>query len=370
MPQGKHSPACLRERSKGPIIGLMKHLFALLFLSCTAFAETPHRTVILVPGVGNTGETWRDKGIVQSLLQTGRYRDAGDWRSGQTLVVPDAQEIPVFTISLSDRGQASIYESGRELTELIRLLRQHDDKGTITLVGKSIGGVVARECLTSCLYKGGVDRLISIASPHLGSELAMISCGYDKLATDCLRRRELAKGVANVWWRKPICWWHNSLASTEASLTGGLDGLLRDSPLRASAPALRMLEPPSEGNYLERLNSRPHPQDIRYTCVITCKHFGNYLLGDIAEDWRNYRRGSCQNSRFWMALSDAGRASLSLATGIRNLAGDGAVSKTSQNLNEIPAFQGDAAPKAEIVEVNAGHQDEESAINLAEILAK
>lgn len=63
-----------------------------------------------------------------------------------------------------------------ELAEAVKQLRRFTGAEKVRLVAHSAGGLVARTYLQSALpgvpYRGDVDRLITIATPHLGSALA------------------------------------------------------------------------------------------------------------------------------------------------------------------------------------------------------
>ena len=64
-----------------------------------------------------------------------------------------------------------------ELAETIKQVRQLTGAKKVRIVGHSAGGLVARVYLQSALpgvkYRGDVDRLITIATPHLGSAMAL-----------------------------------------------------------------------------------------------------------------------------------------------------------------------------------------------------
>lgn len=63
-----------------------------------------------------------------------------------------------------------------ELADTIAALRRYTGAKKVALVAHSGGGLVARVYLQSAMpgvpYRGDVDRLITIATPHLGSEMA------------------------------------------------------------------------------------------------------------------------------------------------------------------------------------------------------
>jgi len=126
---------------------------------------------------------------------------------------------------------------------LKRLSAKHPDE-SIVLVGHSAGGVVAR----AALVRGqapGATRLITLASPHLGTIRAVQALDY----TD------------DGW---PMSWF-------KEFFSGGIYDVLED-----SWGLLLDLVPPAPGNFLYWLDGQPHPE-IQYVSIVRTGPVG---LGD------------------------------------------------------------------------------------------
>lgn len=88
-----------------------------------------------------------------------------------------AAEARVFVLRFSPSANTDgLAYKALELVEAIRLVREVTKAEKVRLVGHSAGGLVARAYLQSALpgvkYRGDVDRLITIGTPHLGCALA------------------------------------------------------------------------------------------------------------------------------------------------------------------------------------------------------
>jgi pimeloyl-ACP methyl ester carboxylesterase len=88
-----------------------------------------------------------------------------------------AAEARVFVLRFSPNANTDgLAYKALELVEAIRLVLKVTGAEKVRLVGHSAGGLVARVYLQSALpgvkYRGDVDRLITIGTPHLGSALA------------------------------------------------------------------------------------------------------------------------------------------------------------------------------------------------------
>lgn len=103
---------------------------------------------------------------------------------GQPTAVLDAEhttvapaKASVFAMRFSPHANTDgIAYKALELAQAIRLIREVTGAPKVRIVAHSAGGLVARVYLQSALpgvtYRGDVDRLITIATPHLGSSLA------------------------------------------------------------------------------------------------------------------------------------------------------------------------------------------------------
>ncbi len=89
----------------------------------------------------------------------------------------DPRSARVFVLKFSSSANADgLALKALELAETIRQLCRYTGAEKVRLVAHSAGGLVARVYLQSALpgveYRGDVDRLVTIATPHLGSDVA------------------------------------------------------------------------------------------------------------------------------------------------------------------------------------------------------
>ena len=202
--------------------------------------------VLLVHGyLGNAG-SWEFSGVNAALANNG-WQPAGIIipRNGTMLLPPPAPaaEKKAYTVELP--STAPLMVQSDMLLAALRALKARHGKEPITLVGHSAGGVVARMALVRD-QSSGVTRLITIASPHLGTERA--------------------------------------LQALDATHQGGPIGFVKDVfggrdyyAVKDSWPVLVDLSPAMPGSMLFWLNEQPHPR-IEYISIIRSAPFG---LGDL-----------------------------------------------------------------------------------------
>lgn len=213
-------------------------LLALIVALVTLLASGVVRaqTLVLVHGYLGTPFSWESSGVLPELAARGWTR-GGVLPGGLIPAAADAERA-VYTVALPYR--APLAAQADQLNAALREVAGQRPGDTITLVGHSAGGVVAR----LALVRGGagqVQRLITIAAPHLGTGRALQALS----ATDDRGLFGPVKRFLTEW----------QLGS----------GLYHE--LRASWPALLDLAPPAPGNLLAWLNVQPHPQ-IEYVSVL------------------------------------------------------------------------------------------------------
>jgi pimeloyl-ACP methyl ester carboxylesterase len=144
-------------------------VFAVLFLFLPP-ATTHAQVAILIHGHLSSGETWARHGILAALAHDG-------WGYGGHLVTN--RSIPasapryartVYTANLLSTAPLPDQAAALE-QQLQTVQRRHPDEDII-LVGHSAGGVVARLLLVE-YGPQQVTRLITIASPHIGTPRAV-----------------------------------------------------------------------------------------------------------------------------------------------------------------------------------------------------
>lgn len=144
---------------------------AALLCMCWLPLQLHAEILVLVQGYLGDGDSWRRSGITRQLREAG-WADGGhlDLRRSTALPVQQA-EAPNLFFTLSLPTEAPLMTQQEVLGRYIDMIRPVYARHSLLLAGHSAGGVVAR------LYmvrhpKVPVSALITIASPHLGTESA------------------------------------------------------------------------------------------------------------------------------------------------------------------------------------------------------
>lgn len=210
---------------------MLRRFLVSLFLLGTSAARAD--VAVLVHGYLGTPWSWDTSGVSAALASQG-WRPAAPPAAG---LVPVAANAPggrtVYTVALP--SIAPLTFQAEVLRAILRGIESRHAGERITVVGHSAGGVVAR----LALVRGGageVTRLITIASPHLGTHRA-------------LQALDQTHGWGPIGWIKDF--FGGDLYHT----------------VKASTPLLVELAPAVPGSVLGWLNAQPHP-DIDYVSVI------------------------------------------------------------------------------------------------------
>lgn len=230
---------------------------SLLLISFSAHAEV----TVLIHGYLSSAQAWHQSGILSALRQRG-YEHAGNLSFSSKGVRLEDKQIktlrPVYTVDLP--SQSSIPFQTDWLEAYLRTLRKLHPDETFTLIGHSAGGLVAR--LTVVRNRSaGIRHLMTIASPHLGTQRA----------TEALNA---TRG--------------GMFGPVRSFFTKRRTGTPLYRTLRGSRPALYDLAPPKPGNLLFWLNRQPHPK-MRYTSIIrtgTPKMPGDHVVPPPSQDLR------------------------------------------------------------------------------------
>ena len=233
---------------------------ALLVLGQSASADI----LVLIHGYASDARTWELSGI-NSELQARGWPRAGVLTPVAWAPALPAQTTPAvhnrsYTVNLP--AEAPLLVQADYLRAVLDLLRRHYPEETLVLVGHSAGGVVARLVLLGANpYR--VGRLITIASPHLGTVRA-------------------AQGLDIVDAKPFFC--PGPGIDFLKSVVGGSDY----DYLRYSRGVLLDLLPAESGNVLNWLNRQPHP-NIRYESVVRQTAFaaGDELVPAYSQDMNN-----------------------------------------------------------------------------------
>jgi pimeloyl-ACP methyl ester carboxylesterase len=242
------------------ILTVKKLLLVVVVYLVTGLNAASAEVLVLVHGYLGTAKSWAEAGAMARLHQRG-YRHVGElgYGPGGVALQPTGQQSqkPMYTVGLP--SQAPVVIQADWLAAQLREIRKRHPEQAIKLAAHSAGGVVARMML---VRHGtlGVDHLITIATPHLGTGRA--------------------------------------IQALEATSGGGLFGPVRRffvrratgdamyATLAQSRGVLMDLTPPAPGNLLYWLNQQPHP-DIRYTSVMRTGNFvmpGDQVVPPISQD--------------------------------------------------------------------------------------
>jgi hypothetical protein len=139
--------------------------------------------------IGEAPERSRYNGMIGYLEEQAGYRLGGVIRAtGGEIRLPDhldthgvrvaPHQADLFALEFSSSAKVDglSYKSS-ELANCLRVLRQYAGAGRVKLVAHSAGGLVCRNLIQSAepdtkYQPGSVDRLITIATPHLGAAIA------------------------------------------------------------------------------------------------------------------------------------------------------------------------------------------------------
>lgn len=251
----------------------MKKLLALIFTLFLLVSPTLKADiVVLVHGYLGSSDSWQYSGINNQLAAAG-WKHAGDIIDspiGSLLIgfpetTPDK---PIYSVNLPSRAPAGIQAD--ILQNMITDLEKRHPEENITLVGHSAGGVVAR--LKLVRYGAGqVNRLITIASPHLGTLIAVKALDetHDILPIDIIKS-----------------FFGGDLYHTVKSSTGLLVDLVPSHP----------------GSLLYWLNSQPHPQ-IQYISIIRGldeSRNGDRIIPGFSQDMNNVPALRGKSQRYYL----------------------------------------------------------------------
>lgn len=233
----------------------IRHLLAalLLLLFATGTSTASASVLLLVHGYLGDGQSFHRAGVIPALESAG-WRYAGDWRAAANghpqRVGPDASgDLVVYTVTLP--ANAPLVLQADWLTAMRNAAARQHPGQPMTLVGHSAGGVVGRVSLVRG-GTGSVTHLITIASPHSGTERAVQALQ----ATD---NRGLFAPFRRILTRQAV----------------GGDNY---DAVQHSRAVLFDLAPPTRGNLLGWLNVQDHP-DITYDAVVRNTDFR--MGGDI-----------------------------------------------------------------------------------------
>jgi len=165
-------PAARREPWRWGWTGLGSWLLGMLLLALALPARA--EVAVLVPGYLGGPQDWRTSGVVGTLGRAG-WRDGGDLGMRGGAVDRGSRPVPaartLYTVALPTEAPLGL--QAQVLARYLAAVRAWHPGEGLVLIGHSAGGVVARLYMVQN-PDGGVGALISIASPHLGTEAAEV----------------------------------------------------------------------------------------------------------------------------------------------------------------------------------------------------
>jgi triacylglycerol lipase len=213
---------------------------------------------VLVHGYLGSAASWESSGV-NAVLEGHGWQRAGVLIAGPggvTLLPPPVApaQHPVYAVELPSLAPMAIQAD--HLQALLAWVAARHPGAAINLVAHSAGGVVARLVLARN-GAPGVARLVTIASPHLGTLRALEAL------------EETHEGG-------PFGWFKDFFG-------GGLYHTVKD-----SWGALVDLTPPTPGNLLYWLNQQPHPE-IDYHAIVRTGPvgLGDELIPAYSQDLNN-----------------------------------------------------------------------------------
>jgi pimeloyl-ACP methyl ester carboxylesterase len=226
-------------------------LAALLLLPWAALRA---EVAVLVPGYLSGPGHWRSSGVTAALENAG-WRDGGDlfWRGGGIASVPAASDAARTFYTVLLPTEAPLLVQAQALAAYLdRITGWHPEEGLV-LVGHSAGGVVARLYMVQH-PRAPVQALVTIASPHLGTDTAEIG---------------------SLLGQTPLAWFAPLVGAETLNRSQGLyRDLARESPQ----------------GVLFWLNRQPHPQALYVAIVRTegdAVGLGDLVVPEWSQDLNN-----------------------------------------------------------------------------------
>jgi pimeloyl-ACP methyl ester carboxylesterase len=225
-------------------------IFHWLFLTLLfAVSSVSADIVVLIHGFNSTGQDWHNSGIINRLSQQG-WREGGHYSyHPQHIIGPQARTEGanlIYTIDLPNTAPMMLQVA--YLHAVLQSIEVIAPDETLNLVGHSAGGVVARTVMVMH-PEHSIARLITIASPHLGSGAA--SAGALVASS-------------------PLGWMADILGQDELAHSGHL---------------LSELSPQKPGSFLFWLNQQPHPPALHYISLLRVD--GDHVISAHSQDLRN-----------------------------------------------------------------------------------
>lgn len=279
--------------------------------------------LVIMHGLGGKGKGWIDSGLTgffeeRGLVHGGTIR----WVEGQGVVIEGGTEgserSDFLHLEMSDPFQ-SLEEWSSEIRAGVEEVLARTGAPRVALVGFSAGGLAGRKYVVDHPEDHGVARLVTLASPHLGSEWAyasMVAGGLEKAAADGGLKGKAAELIAS-----------------------GLGPLEELVGIPLDAPLVRELVPEEHNEVLRALNRSEHPWNLEYACIRTAGAPGFGGWGEVEADLLKIREGEILDSKIVGSLSTVVLSAVAFLRNRPSFRGDGAVLLSSQDLREVEYFR-------------------------------
>jgi pimeloyl-ACP methyl ester carboxylesterase len=239
----------------------MKNRLIAVLLLALGLITLPVRAdvIVLVHGYLGNARSWDDSGI-STILQRHDWQRAGVYAAGpagvQLFPAPGMQaQRKFYAVDLP--SEAPVLVQVYQLHEILRAIGQAHRSEPVVLVGHSAGGIVARTALVRGDV-GNIKALITIASPHLGTD-----------------RAEQALDVTDIPFPLSL-------------MTDFLGDDSYDTAMRSRSLYVDLVRP-QPGTLLYWLNAQPHP-DIEYFSIVrgqTPTGWGDVIVPPYSQDMNN-----------------------------------------------------------------------------------
>ena len=215
---------------------MKKHLL-ILFMLLTATQNVLADITVLVHGFLGSPDSW-ERSTIRHQLETAGWNSAGvifETAEGAMLSQPPEQvaDNEIYSVVLPSR--APVMLQAGILNNMINDLEKRHPGEDIVVIAHSAGGVIARAKLVK-YGAGNVKKLITIASPHLGTGLAVYAL-------------------------------NKSHGSGPFGVVKSFFGGEKYHIARSSTGLLLDLVPPHPGSLLFWLNQQPHPP-LEYVSIV------------------------------------------------------------------------------------------------------
>ena len=294
--------------------------------------------LILVHGLGGSASGWQYSGMVGFLKDKGLVF-GGDFEfkdGGLDLEVPDEWQprADFYAIDIVDAFD-SLEQWKIELRAVVLEVLRLTGAPKVVLVGFSAGGLASRAYLVEWLDDHKVAKLVTVSSPHLGSELAYLALLKDTLIRDAAGRGPTSM-ISKVALNK-------------------LSGLEEKVGVELGSELVRQLVPERDNEFLQKLNRSEHPRDIDYSAVVV-----NHQL-ELSSSRELYielskLKSLDESSQIVSSAANMIMRWLGSLDGVESEGGDGAVLVESQNILNVEFFRENRPLVSSVIKVSGQHR--------------